>query len=904
MKRNPPTSEEGRKVQALVGQAVDSATTIFELIGDAVVGIASLFAIALLAEKHNKWKNVEPESSEGNHPDNLGSPTSTEQNVMFSDAHPGFTQSVANDVDVVRDQPLLSDATLDEFFSRPIKIKTFTWGVGNDFFETFDPWSLYFEDPRVINRISNYKLMRAKMCVKFVINGNAFHYGRLLASYNPLHTQDQFTVIRQFFDQDLVLATQRPHIFLDPTNSQGGDMELPFFTYFNLWDITNQDWQTMGEINLKSFSILKHANGATDTVSVNVFACAMDVKFAIPTQVNPGSIVPQADEHAAKPVSRIAGAVAAASKALSNIPYISPFAKATEIGARAVGAIATLFGYSKPVMLEVVPYIPRVKNNLAVTNTPEDIFKLSVDAKQELTIDPRTTGLSGDDEMAINNIASRESYLTQFTWAVGTISEEQLFQSIVDPMLFRAGPGGSTTEYYFPAMAFATVPFKYWRGTIKFRFQVICSKYHKGRMKVVYDPSGNTTGSAEYNTAYTTVIDISDTTDFSIDCGWGQNTTYREHIGFDPVVTAFSDVGPLTYNSASVPYGNGTIALYVVNELTVPNTTTNNDIFVNVFVSACDDFEVAAPTNEYVGRLGYTPEPDPPPNPTSTLSEEDPVRPQAGEEEDIIPSDSKPTRPDTLNTMASMNPTADYANMIHFGERISSMRQLVKRYTFHEVIASTDATAQTAAAIFAVRNNFPYMFGWQPSNTEANQIVWPVGTEKFALAKPLFLQYLTLAYAGWRGGLRYIIDGSTNAFEFTLAVDRSQNPDFPDNFYNAYGDLSTFNGLKSFYDSNYVTTDGVAGKAIASQTVNGTISFEVPYYNRFRFAPAKRFTRFQTDPGSRPDPFQGSWVLNATQNIPNKDSSLQVYVSGAEDFNTFFYLGPPRLYLFTEYPTV
>eukprot|EP00487_Bulimina_marginata_P008967 TRINITY_DN32_c0_g1_i7.p1 TRINITY_DN32_c0_g1~~TRINITY_DN32_c0_g1_i7.p1 ORF type:complete len:110 (+),score=0.74 TRINITY_DN32_c0_g1_i7:163-492(+) len=95
--------------------------------------------------------------------------------------------------------------------------------------------------------------------------------------------------------------TQRPHIMLDPTNSQGGEMVLPFFWNKNLLDIPGEDWNLMGSLKISTLQGLKHALGATDTVTINVFAWAESVRFAIPTQTEPGAIAPQADEYVGVP---------------------------------------------------------------------------------------------------------------------------------------------------------------------------------------------------------------------------------------------------------------------------------------------------------------------------------------------------------------------------------------------------------------------------------------------------------------------------------------------------------------------------------------------------------------------------------------------------------------------------
>jgi hypothetical protein len=100
-----------------------------------------------------------------------------------------------------------------------------------------------------------------------------------------------------------------------------------------------------------------------------------------------------ADEHEQAVISRPASTVARYARALTNIPWIGPFARATEIGAGAVSAIAKIFGYSAPVELNYNMMVPAPRPSLAVVDTKYPANKLSVDSKQEVTIDPTTTGI-------------------------------------------------------------------------------------------------------------------------------------------------------------------------------------------------------------------------------------------------------------------------------------------------------------------------------------------------------------------------------------------------------------------------------------------------------------------------------------------------------------------------------
>lgn len=834
-----------------------------------------------------QYANVSPQAEEVNNEQkvSLGDSNLSSQNVTFKDTHPGYLLSTDTQFDSVRDGPLIQDATLDEFFSRPLRIASFDWGVSTTLFQNFNPWTLYFQNPRVINRISNYKLMRAKLHVKVLINGNAFHYGRAIMAYNPLHTLDEMTVTRAFLDVDVVGASQRPHIYLDPTNSQGGELCLPFVYYKNLIDIVDQDWQEMGAMNLHGIQTLKHANGAVDSVTISVFAWATDVRFAIPTQAEPGSILPQAEEYGQGAISKPASIIANIASKLTTVPVIGMYARATQIGAEAVGAMASLFGYSRPVQLESSVFKPMTKNQMAVTVGDDDVVKLTVDPKQELTVDSRTVGLTGEDEMTILSIATRESYLTQFDWAVGTNQETLLWNAVVDPCLHRI----QSSELHFPASAFATLPFDYWRGTMKFRFQVVCSKYHKGRLKVVYDPNNTPLGGAEYNTAYTTVVDIADTTDFTISCGWGQPTSYRQHIGLPTTEAAMFATTALTYTANTLDYGNGTIAVYVVNELTVPDSTINNDISINVFISMGDDFEVAQPDGDLVSRLRLT------------LPQGEEVYPQALEAppEEHERMDSRPYKPPEIASRAMTLPTDDMTNYIHFGESIRSFRTMLKRYNLHEIGPILLAQASGAHLLSTrARQSLPFEPGYAATSGTVTHTL--LGGD-YAYAQMTLMRYLSTAYIGWRGSVRWLYDFSTVAAverPTTIVVGREANPGANLNAEEVIGDMAT-PAVQALVHSVYRDVNGQQGCAIANLDVNPVISFEVPYYSEYRFSPAKEVVKFDGSLALGMPYYDVKFRLNTNGLV----SQYYSWCAAGEDFNLYYFVGCPIFYFETTYPS-
>lgn len=380
------------------------------------------------------------------------------QTMSFADKVPGSLDSRGSVIDHTRDQGFTTDHTLSEFFSRPIKIAEYEYDVSLPLFERFNPWTLFWENARNIEKIKNYNLLKSTLHVKFLINGNAFYYGRLIAAYEPLQPLDTLSPDRNWVPEDFIRGSQRMHVYLNPTQSQGGSLELPLFWNQNSLRIPQNDWRGLGTIVLASLNLLQHANGGTDPLTVTVMAWAENVSYSVPTRSVPDSEIrnsaemgkkKKGDEHNTNVISRPASNVARVAGALTNVPVIGPFAKATQIGAGAVASVAKIFGYSAPTNLDYSIYAPIPRHSLAVVDTKIMANKLSVDSKQEITLDPATTGITSVDELPIASIAGRESYLTTFNWSTQNASDLHIWNARVDPGLH----GRNGSEYHLPACA-------------------------------------------------------------------------------------------------------------------------------------------------------------------------------------------------------------------------------------------------------------------------------------------------------------------------------------------------------------------------------------------------------------------------------------------------------------------
>jgi hypothetical protein len=828
-----------------------------------------------------------------------GDGLNTYENVRFSDQMDPYILDASEAPDETRKLQDSSDATLERFFSRPIKIHEDEWLVDGALNFDIDPWSLYLQNPRVANRLTNYKLLRCNLHIKVIINGNSFHYGRMLVGYNPLDLYDA-TATFVAGTADNVRLSQCPHIFLDPNTSMGGQMKLPFFWHQNYFDITSSSWTggAAGRLYFRTLNNLIHANNATDAVTVTVFAWAEDVSMNMLTSNDQNTLTPQSGEideaNMKGTISGPATTVAKWAAYFNGIPYIAPFAKATEIGGNAVAGMAKLFGYCKPVITKAPePFRPQPVSTLAVTNVPDVCQKLTVDDKQELSIDPRIAGVSGADPFNIRNIACRESYLTTFDWLQSTTPDTLLWNARVSPVIW-AEEAGPPVSYHFPACAMAALPFQYWKGTMKFRFQIVASSFHKGRIRVVYDPNfmanSNYLGYSEYNTNYQKVVDIGEEQDFTMEVGMGQDQSFLTHLlpGADSVTEAYST----SRYSSNLTQSNGVIAVYIVNELTGANSSVNKNVQINVFVSMGDDFEVAVPYDDFANFV------------LAPQSGELVLEEQSGEM--IVPEAQdtmEPSKPEqTMSDVLGM-PPVDSSNLndVFFGEAITSFRPMMKRYSLWLTQPKGEEEPTVISGRFSA---MPYLRGGVPGAVDTTASI-----SQYNYCNTLLMHWVSYAFNGRRGSVRwkFIPRGQQGRGDSIMVQRAPFVPGAAGYVFTNRQTMANYTTDKSArllaiqgYEATGINVPtlgavfpGSLGEALTINHVNGVLEFEMPYYSNNRFTPGRDTGLTQTMTFDAAFDYR----MFFTGNGVNSDTSCyDIHCAIGEDFQCYFFTGLPRMY--------
>jgi hypothetical protein len=700
-----------------------------------------------------------------------------------------------------------------------------------------------------------------------------------------------------------------PHIYFDWPTSQGGQMCLPFF-YPNQWyNIPNDDYTTYGRLYLRTFMPLNEINGGTDRTTITITAWMTNVEMSVPTTQE---YVPQSYERSKTkkpktpmkmtrndeykmdgPVSSVASSIAAASGELEKVPIIGVFARATNIAATAVGRVAALFGFSRPAQLEdITPYKSLPMGAMAQTSGKDLVLKLTTDPKQELSIDPRTVGLDPTDELDLKYLCGRESYIGQFTWATTDAPDTNLVRMRVTPRLTSpegfarsTSAGGVVYNDFQPSsLYFWSRPFEQWSGTLKFRFQIMASQFHRGRLLIIYDPEGDDPSITDpYNVAYSKIVDLAAGRDFTLEIPWCQQQAYRDVDTTGTILSekSRSNVGDLwTTNVAGAALSgasdNGILRIMVLNEIVVPGGS--DDVKINVFVSAGDDYELANPSSERVWRTTIW-------------------QPQSQEQDIKVATEDAPEEGEPLTIIEdiSHDPVL-YKPMVFYGEKISSFRQMLKRYVWayslQNEVSPTSSTGVYDLYKAGLMMIPPFM-GYDP-----NGFWTATGPVNFNYTGVTFYQYCMLGFVGWRGGVRYKVMPRSVEGSGLLQVRRRTN----DKNYNfsllsqAVG-TATSGGLAA---QRYMSllTGAESGIALTEFRNMPGLEFEIPYHTAYRFSLVSRYITTSTiNFGERNLGFD----LVTECSYPNPEvGGLHLYSAAAEDFTLFFYIGAPRFYILQD----
>ncbi len=833
--------------------------------------------------------DIPDDTDVSNYDENVGS-SDNHENLIFADSAAVNTANVSAISDYGPVVSISQHTELGQFLSRPTLINTRSWstsdGVGPLSGSAFYVWHALLNDAVIKRKIENYAFMKATLCVKMLINGTKFHYGSLRASYEPLAEAypKRFDWNSAALGLDVaqrIAYDQTPGAYLDPSDNTGVEIRVPMLYNREFVPLKSaSDVQDLGRLRWIVYQPLRVANtGATTTLTISTYAWLEDISLSGSTN----ALVLQAkDEYddAGGPVSAPALSVAKVARSLTNVPVIGRFAKATEIGASAVGGIAKLFGFTDvPNIQDVPPAALLAAPHIASSQVSVPYQPLTLQPKSQISIDPSLHGIKQDDELAIKNIVSTNCFFAASNWTTSDAVGTCLFSVRINPAVCWSGDiwtGSPLTLkghcIQHTPLSFVSQFFEHWRGDLIYTIKLVKSKFHSGRLRVTWDPmSSDGSVIPPANTVYNTIIDLSDKDEYEVRVPWFYQTNYNRIA--DVMTNIWSNTSGT--NTINPIFDNGTLNISVLTNLAAPLSSA--DVGILVYVKAGDNFEVNNPADQNVTSLFQV------------------------QSKDVIDFENP------------NNPTAGPV-MKHFGAPINSLRELARRSRLMDRVPCPPSTANAGFRFAKVATPLPLCRGYDPNGqSTANGIIATTSTFPYNFTSTSFIPLLISAYAGVFGSLNYtfVIDPGTNTLAYDCYV-RRNNTSKPvaSTVGSIQGELTNSDSLSEQRRELCRFGEVDNGAAISSCLVNNTLQINMPYLNNYSFFSTDPYRQLESSAPARfPDGNERisleyiAWIKQFTSQDSSKRLTLATYVAAGPDFQVLQWVFPATGFVYAVSPT-
>jgi hypothetical protein len=623
-------------------------------------------------------------------------------------------------------------------------------------------------------------------------------------------------------------------------------------------------------------------SGST-SVLISTYAWLDNVELSGSTN----QLVLQAKDEYVGPVSGTAQMVANVARALRDIPVIGKFARASEIGATAIRDVASMFGFTNiPNISDTNGFVPLPAPHLATSQISVPFQKLTLDPKQELSVDPTIVGLPADDELALANFTSKWSQFASTGWSTTDSAGVVLWNARISPMLFGtnvvydAGVVERARRIYHTPLSYSGMLFQHWRGDIELEIRIVCTKFHKGRLRVSWDPRGGTgTSAPPDNSVYTTILDIAESNVASFRIPYHQAFPWLRNRGISAENWTVGNA--LSYDGR---YDNGLLTLSVMTPLISPVSPQN--LVILFFIRGADNFEYANPRS-HLGESSSAP-------PPSFFSVQ-------GKDEVLIAPE-----PQLLGDLSSNHPQRYGMN---FGEAVASLRTLLHRMSMYDAVPINGSSFTRWGFFRKSYSRLPPVFGYDPLGLSGANKTVTAGTAQFNFVPTHPIAYLAFAFAGFRGSVNYTAavavetapPGTITAQRVTDSTVANARRGIYVNNLNTGGTSSAAN--RSLNATSFV---GQAGAALTSSSSNSILSWNYPDENGAILAYTSPYYSMVGNSADWTDS-QGNvlevLVKQSVANTVTDIGTVTTYAGTGPDFNLLWFICCPTVDYYSAYPT-
>lgn len=412
-----------------------------------------------------------------------------------------------------------------------------------------------------------HQYVELDMEIRIQVNSNRMQIGQLQASwYYGADMDASFEHRRNVYN-----LSQTMHALIDAGGSNEAILKIPFRYVEPVLACRDRKsfprGLVMGVLNIAVLNPLLAPSGAPDSASVGVFV-RLTPRFTGAISSNlPGQICHKVSHEME---------TAAVMAAMRLVDQIAPDPNRD----------------NPPTVAPPQFVVPTAAHSWSIgTGAPDPVHPLRLDATGQ-THHPGA--LSSLDYQTTNDIASVFGLIGSFSWKTDYANESSLWKWSADPFKriqdFPTMLVDSKAAYNLPPVAVIASMFAQWRGSLEFRFDIVASQFHTGRLMCAFIPGYDTSQDVTFTQARAgnyAIFDLQSDRTFSYIVPYVNRSMWHRRnnvLGSDEL-----------YRGSP-----GQLQLFVYNKL-VTNNAIAPQVYVNVYMRAGTTFETAVPVQPSIG---------------------------------------------------------------------------------------------------------------------------------------------------------------------------------------------------------------------------------------------------------------------------------------------------------------
>lgn len=425
---------------------------------------------------------------------------------------------------------VFGNQTLLDFFSKPHVLGDFAFAktdARNDELAHWDlPEDIFTSNVVLADKLKGFTSLRGDIVIQVQANPAQAHSGKVLFTFEPF--QKHKTIEYTSRQDHLTSVTQLPKVEFDLGTDRTARFVIPYRLPTAFLPVAGHDFLDYGRLRVVVYSKLRGADADEVRFTVWTWWQPDTVVLANPTASGYATLLSTAPSKTGgrkrfgytkksnsiesnsntMSTSSMLRAVGSIATAAGMVPAAAPIAAPVAWAAGIAAAGAASLGYSNP-RQEKAPtlVIDRHSRDLCTVDQAVPGYVYSFTGAARLGAEP-PGGLSKDDEMHFGHLLPLSVYRETINW----INTDAAGHRLVDREEIDTLLGKSSTDdfhHYAPWTAIAQM-FQYWRGHIRYTVKAAKSRFHTGRLLLVFDCDKDVpiTDLSETDTLNRMVIDL------------------------------------------------------------------------------------------------------------------------------------------------------------------------------------------------------------------------------------------------------------------------------------------------------------------------------------------------------------------------------------------------------------